>query len=236
MTSPVLPTRAFAAPPLPAVLADELPPAARRLAVLGVIAAHLAAGWGLMQVESVRTAVGQMAPLMVELIAPPAPPVPLPPPPPPPLPRVQPKLQKPPPIVTAAPTPAPPVFEAPPPPAEPPAPAVVIEPLPAPPAPPAPPPQPKTIAITSVAYLTPPVLVYPSTSKRLGESGRVLVRVLVDGEGQPRQLTLAQSSGHARLDDSALATVRATRFKPYTENGVPQPFWVVMPLVFELER
>lgn len=61
------------------------------------------------------------------------------------------------------------------------------------------------------------------------------MRVLVDAEGQPRQMVLVKSSGYQRLDDAALATVRATRFKPYTENGVPQPFWVVMPLVFELQ-
>ena len=28
---------------------------------------------------------------------------------------------------------------------------------------------------------------------------------------------------------------RATRFRPYTENGVAMPFRVVMPLIFELE-
>ena len=62
-----------------------------------------------------------------------------------------------------------------------------------------------------------------------------MVRVLVDARGLPQQMQLTRSSGFASLDEAALATVRATRFKPYTENGVPQPFWVLMPLVFELE-
>jgi protein TonB len=62
------------------------------------------------------------------------------------------------------------------------------------------------------------------------------VRVLVGADGLPQQTQVLQSSGHDRLDEAALRTVRATRFKPYTENGVPQPFWVVMPLVFELEN
>ena len=91
---------------------------------------------------------------------------------------------------------------------------IVIEPPPAPPAPPAPALQPRTVAITAVAYLTPPLLTYPATSKRLGESGQVHVRMLVDAEGQPRQMVLVKSSGYQRLDDAALATVRATRFKP----------------------
>ncbi|WP_295640690.1 energy transducer TonB [uncultured Methylibium sp.] len=235
--SPKLPRSALVAapPPLPVGRSDGLSPAARRGAVAGVVAAHLVGAWGLLQIEAVRQAVGEVAPLMVDLIAPPAPPVPPVPPPPPPAP---PQLKKPPPValVTAAPSPAPVIFEAPPPPVEPPAPIVAIEPPPAPPAPPAPAPQPKTVAITQVTYLTPPVLTYPATSKRFGESGDAQVRILVDAEGMPRQMQMIKSTGFQRLDDAALATVRATRFKPYTENGVPQPFWVVMPLVFELQR
>jgi len=79
------------------------------------------------------------------------------------------------------------------------------------------------------------VLVYPVASRRLREAGQVQVKVLVDAQGLPRQLLLLRSSGFPRLDESALATVRATRFKPYTEDGVAQPFWVVMPLIFEME-
>ncbi|MCG3188699.1 MAG: hypothetical protein LKCHEGNO_00832 [Burkholderiaceae bacterium] len=100
---------------------------------------------------------------------------------------------------------------------------------------PPPPPAPRTIEITAVEYLTPPLLVYPLASRRAQEQGHVHVRVLVDAGGAPQQMRVIRSSGHARLDESALATVRATRFKPYTENGTPLPFWVVMPLVFELQ-
>lgn len=225
-----------AVPPLPVVSSDGLSPLARRGAVLGVLAAHVAGAWGLLQIESVRQAVGEVAPLMVELIAPPAPEPPaLPPPPPPPPPKPRPKPVAPPPVIAAAPSPAPVSFEVPPAPPEPPPPVVVIEPPPPAPPAPSPPPAPKTIAITAVEYLTPPRLAYPPVSRRFGESGRVNVRVLVDADGRPRQMLVAQSSGYPRLDEQALATVRATRFKPYTENGVPQAFWVVMPLVFQME-
>lgn len=236
-TAPGAPAPALPAP-LPVVSSDGLSPAARRGAVLGVVAAHLAGGWALLQIESVRQAVAEVAPLMVEMIAPPSPEPPaLPPPPPPPPSKPRPKPVLPTPIVSAAPSPVPAVFEVAPAPPEPPEPTPVVVIEPAPPAPPAPspPPAPKTIAITAVEYLTPPRLVYPTTSKRFGEAGRVHVRVLVGPDGAPRQMQLEQSSGHERLDDSALATVRATRFKPYTENGVAQAFWVVMPLVFELK-
>ena len=84
-------------------------------------------------------------------------------------------------------------------------------------------------------YLEPPAPVYPSFSRRAGEAGRVVVRVLIDVQGQPRQLVLQQSSGHARLDDSAVSAVRAARFRPYTEDGVAQAVWVLVPIVFSLE-
>ncbi len=222
-------------PVLPLDGAEPLTPWARRGVVAGMLGAHLAAGWALLQIESVRLAVGEIAPIVVDLIAPPAPPVPPPPPPPPVLKPPPPK-----PLIVAAPSPSPtpPVFVVPPPPPEPPAPEPVIAIAPpSPPAPPpaAPPPEPKTIPATAVDYLTPPVLSYPQAARRRAEQGRVMVRVLVDARGLPQQMQLTRSSGFAGLDEAALATVRATRFKPYTENGVPQPFWVLMPLVFELE-
>lgn len=122
-----------------------------------------------------------------------------------------------------------------PPPAAPPA---DVPPVAAPPVEPAPvttPPAPRTIAISAVAYLLPPVLVYPPSARRRQEQGQVMVRVLVDEHGLPAQLAVLRTSGYPALDDAALATVRKTRFKPYTENGTAQPFWVVMPLIFELD-
>jgi protein TonB len=181
--------------------------------------------------------VGEVAPIFVDWIAPPAPAQPPPPPPKPePPPRPKPVI-----VAAAAPTPELPVFVAPLPPPVPPEPVVVAAPElppppPPPPAPPAAPPAPRTVAITAVQYLTPPILAYPLASRRMQEQGQVNVRVLVDPQGQPQQVAVIRSSGYPRLDESALATVRNTRFKPYTENGVPLPFWVVMPLVFELEN
>lgn len=241
--------------PLAWTVIDAAPPSRWRYApaVLGVALAHVAAGWGLMQVDTVREQAAQVAPLFVNLIsaAPPAPvpPPPLPPPPPPAppeAPRPIPRPKPPPKVIAAAPTPspAPPAFVAPAPTPEPPPPTVVevappppAPPMPpSPPAPPAPPAQPRTVSATEVGFIEPPTIVYPSFSKRSGETGRVMVRVLIDVDGQPRQLSLEASSGHDRLDQAALNGVRKARFKPYTENGLPHPVWVLVPIVFELER
>lgn len=93
-----------------------------------------------------------------------------------------------------------------------------------------------TLSIRAVSYLTPPDLQYPPAARRAQEQGRALVRLLVDAAGLPQRAALERSTGHARLDEAALATATATRFRPHTENGVPRAFWVVMPFVFELEN
>jgi protein TonB len=145
---------------------------------------------------------------------------------------------KPPPplLVTAAPSPAPATFVAPPPPeapAPPPEPIVVEAP---PPAPPAPPPLPKEIPASAIEYLVPPAPEYPRLSRRLNESGIVIVRLYVDEAGVPRSVQVAKSSGHPRLDEAAVAAAQKARFKPYTENGWPAAGWARIPFPFELER
>lgn len=228
---------------------DVLSPLQRRTMVAAIVALHGAAAWGLMQVPAVRQTVVEAAPLFVHFITPPAPPEPVPPPPPPPPPpKPLPKKPPPPKRVIAAPpppvpAPAPPPFVAPPvPPVElPPAPPVVLAPPvpptpPAPPAPQAPVPPPRMIPASAVQYLEPPQISYPRQSRRLGEEGRVMVRVYIDEDGRPRQVHVERSSGHARLDDAAMAGVRLARFKPYTENGQPVGGWARIPVPFELER
>jgi periplasmic protein TonB len=70
----------------------------------------------------------------------------------------------------------------------------------------------------------------PAISTRLGEYGRVLVRVQVGTDGRALQVQLLKSSGYARLDDNALATVARWRFKPGSVNGVPTVGWVEQPV------
>ena len=85
-------------------------------------------------------------------------------------------------------------------------------------------------------YLEPPSPTYPAQSKRLGETGRVTVRVFIDERGGARDVRVERSSGHARLDEAALTAVQRARFKPHTENGLPLAGWAFIPIDFELER
>lgn len=227
-----------------------LPRAACRALVAAVLALHLLGAWALLQIEPVRQAVADLAPVFVNLVAAPAPAPAAPAPAPPPAARPRPATPPPRPLLAAAPRPAeaPATFAVPvqaePEPQQP-APAAVAPTTAAPvaaAAPPAPPPAPpptappRAIPPTAVRYLLPPAPVYPLASRRLGESGEVRLRVEIDAEGHTRQLRVAQSSGSPRLDDAALAAVRAARFAPYTDNGVPLAVWTVVPIAFELEN
>ena len=86
-----------------------------------------------------------------------------------------------------------------------------------------------------LAYLTPPSPIYPARSRRAGEKGTVTVKVLIDATGRPTNVVVQASSGHSALDESAVSAVRAARFRPYSEGGVAQPVWVLVPINFVLQ-
>jgi protein TonB len=201
---------------------------------------HVLAMWGLLQVDAVRQAVHEVSPLIVEFIAPELPPLPPRPPPPkrPPVPAPRPA---PVPVIAAAPQPVPAptpfVVPAPEPAPQPPPVTTAVQPPPAPPAPvpPPAPPAPKLLPATAVRYIVPPAIEVPMASRRLNESGTVLLRVVVDTAGLPRQVTLHKTSGHARLDEQAMSAMRQARFRPQTENGLPIEWIVIAPLQYEIE-
>ncbi|MCE1203121.1 MAG: energy transducer TonB [Holophagaceae bacterium] len=85
------------------------------------------------------------------------------------------------------------------------------------------------------AYLQNPEPGYPLLSKRLGEEGRVILRVLVNPEGLAEKVEVRQSSGHARLDQAALGTVRRWRFTPARRGAERLAAWVLVPLSFQLD-
>ena len=75
---------------------------------------------------------------------------------------------------------------------------------------------------------------YPTLSRRLKEQGTVYLQVLVLKNGKVGQLKLKQSSGFARLDQSALNAVRGWTYQPAQKLGQPIDYWFVQPVVFNL--
>lgn len=83
-------------------------------------------------------------------------------------------------------------------------------------------------------YLRNPPPAYPVISRRLGEEGRVVLRVFVDAEGQPTQVDVKTSSSFQRLDQAARQAVSRWRFVPARRANAPIGAWVLVPIVFNL--
>lgn len=208
----------------PDPFAPAEPPARRALRFAVILAAHVALLWAGFELAS-RPEVRQAAQeLMVSLIeTPPAAPEIRPPEPQPP--RQQPVRKAPPapqPVLTAAPeAPAPAVEIAAPPPAvaepAPPVPAVV------------------TAARFDADYLANPKPAYPVASRRLGEEGKVLLRVKVSSDGTPLLVEIKQSCGFGRLDEAARAAVLRWRFVPARRGDEAIESWVSVPIAFSLQ-
>jgi periplasmic protein TonB len=115
------------------------------------------------------------------------------------------------------------------------APVAAVAPPAAPPAAPAPAPK-VELPRSDADYLNNPKPPYPPVSKRMGEQGRVVVRVFVSEDGQPQKSELRTSSGFDRLDATAVATVMRWRFRPGMRGGVPEAMWVSVPIDFTLDN
>lgn len=77
---------------------------------------------------------------------------------------------------------------------------------------------------------------YPSFSKRSGEQGAVVVRLIIDETGSVEDVALLQSSTFPRLDRAATEIGRRYRFKPFLVNGSPQRISTNLLIKFNLKN
>lgn len=200
---------------------------------------HAGAAIALWQYQPLRSAIREAAPLMVSLIAAPRP-VEKPQPRPKPMPVKRKTEAKPPvtpPIMTSA-TDAPAPFVAPPPPALPSdaaMPPASSPSMPSAPAAPAPPPPPIVQPSYNADYLQNPAPRYPPLARRMGQQGKVVLRVLVNPAGAADQVEVRASSGSELLDAAALDAVRRWRFVPARQGAQPVAAWVLVPITFTLQ-
>lgn len=89
--------------------------------------------------------------------------------------------------------------------------------------------------VSGVAYLREPAPEFPAASRRLGEQGTVMVKVLVDEQGHAAEVQIHRSSGFNRLDRAASRAVAQAVFRPYSINGRAQSAWTIVPIHFKLE-
>ena len=76
---------------------------------------------------------------------------------------------------------------------------------------------------------------YPSFSKRSGEQGTVVVRLIIDQAGFVEDVALLQSSTFPRLDRAAADIGRNYRFKPFLVNGKPAKISTNLLIKFNLK-
>lgn len=114
-------------------------------------------------------------------------------------------------------------------------------PAPAPSSPPAPAPSvappgeaPLVPPDVTAAYRANPPPAYPLVARRRGMEGVVLLRVLVAADGRVAEVEIAEGSGFAVLDQSALETVRGWRFRPASRGGRAVEARVEVPIRFSL--
>ena len=203
------------------------PTAARRSGLLGiVVAAHVGAVALIVAAKTVAPRILEM-PMIVDLLQPPA----------------EQKLPEAKPLPVAKPQPA--VRQK-----SPPRPvAAPIEaststlpsataPLASPPdAKPAPPAEPTvTQARFDADYLKNPAPPYPAIARRMGEQGKVILRVAVSAHGTADGVEVRTSSGSPRLDEAAANTVRHWKFVPARRGDSPVASWVLVPINFKLEQ
>lgn len=231
---------------LPAPSLRQAPAAQRRTSsavLLLALALHGATAWLVSREWATPTPPAEPAVMQVALLEAPMPTPPVQAEPPKPRPRPKPKV-----VHTPRPQPAP--APAPQPAAETP---VAHAPEPLPEAPPAAesitaPPQPPAAPVVAepepvqevaprfdAAYLNNPSPGYPAMSRRLGEQGKVLLRVLVSAQGGVQQVEIKRSSGSPRLDAAASEAVRRWKFVPARRGDLPVEAWVVVPISFRLE-
>lgn len=116
--------------------------------------------------------------------------------------------------------------------------APVAKPIPAPAPPPITATATPTVAVSEprfdATYLDNPAPAYPALSRRIGEEGRVVLRVYVEASGRASQVQINASSGSPRLDQAAHEAVSRWKFIPAKLGAEAVGAWVLVPIVFNL--
>ena len=109
-------------------------------------------------------------------------------------------------------------------------------------APPKEAPPPAPVAAPKAPVRTAPVVLaksceppaYPAASRRLGESGAVVLNFLINAEGKVVESRIDSSSGVERLDEAARRALALCKFTPGTVDGKPEQSWHKLRYVWQL--
>jgi protein TonB len=76
---------------------------------------------------------------------------------------------------------------------------------------------------------------YPAISRRMGEEGKLVLRVELDETGHIDDAKIINSSGYERLDAAALTAVKSWQCNPSLRNGQPVRAVALQPFNFVLQ-
>lgn len=75
--------------------------------------------------------------------------------------------------------------------------------------------------------------VYPRYAQRINKEGMVLLEVLIDRDGLPKDINLLKRAGFG-FDEAAKEAILCSKFHPAMEKGMPIPCLVSIPIRFEI--
>jgi len=77
---------------------------------------------------------------------------------------------------------------------------------------------------------------YPARAVRNGDSGTVVLALLIGTDGRVANARVQKTSGSRDLDKAALNALSLCQFKPAMNNGVPEAGWGQLAFVWSLEN
>ncbi len=78
---------------------------------------------------------------------------------------------------------------------------------------------------------------YPEIARKAGIEGRVVVKVLIDENGNVADAVIVKSLGKENgCDEAAINALKAVKWIPAKQRGQPVKVWVAMPVVFRLSK
>ena len=106
----------------------------------------------------------------------------------------------------------------------------------------APPPPPSGPQFKFIPYddpprpITPIKPVYPDIAQEAGIEGQVLIQCFIDKTGRVKETIIIKGVPNTGLNESAVAALRKTRFRPARQRENPVGVWVTIPINFKLQN
>ena len=106
----------------------------------------------------------------------------------------------------------------------------------------APPPPPSGPQFKFIPYddpprpITPIKPVYPDIAQEAGIEGQVLVQCFIDEKGRVKEAIVVKGIPNTGLNESAVAALRKTRFRPAKQRERPVGVWITIPINFKLQN